>query len=236
MRGARRGPPRHAAAGFVELGEVRRRVGDLEGRRRRSGRPRSSADARRRAWPAAPGPGTGRCGQRDHRALEEETWKRLARQAPAGAGADRRGLRRPRRQPAWRPPSSTPSRPSSAGRRCSRPPPRAWSPGPRGGDANAGVRRPAASARALAGPRRAVRGRDGGCCSVRPPAWGDEDGAIASFLAARRSSSSSAPGSTSSHAPAAPQPHPPASPSAKRRSCGSSPPGDRTRTSRRRCS
>ena len=96
------------------------------GPRRRSARPRRSAAARRPAWPCCDWP-------RDGSMRRTRSSSARSRRRP-GSGwrapsCCRRGCRSPwpaatSRQLAWRPPSSTPSRPSSVVRRCSRPPPR----------------------------------------------------------------------------------------------------------------
>ncbi len=233
----------HAAAGFVELGEVRRRVGDLEGAEEAfreaealCGRPQAGLALLRLAQ--------GRVDAANaiiERALEEETWKRLARakllpaRVQIAVACDDLASAR-----------VAATELDAIAAEFDRPALLAAAASARGrlslaeGDANAAcatLRRAlelwqdldvpyeVATARLLLGQaRRGV---------------GDEDGAIALVRSRpRRSSSSSAPSSTSAPRAtcSARTPRPPASPNAKRRSCGSSPPDDRTRTSRRRCS
>ena len=244
LRGARGISRVHAAAGFVELGEVRRRVGDLDGAEEAfreaealCGRPQAGLAL------AASGPGTGRRGQRDHRAAR-------SRRRP-GTGSAARELLPARVQiavacgdldvsRAWRPTEL-----DAIAAEFGRPALLAAAASARGrlslaeGDANAGVRHlrralelwqdldvpyEVATARLLLG--------QAGAASVTRTAPSRRSSRP------RRSSSSSAPSSTSGPRAtcSGPRRRPPASPSAKRRSCGSSPPGDRTRTSRRRCS
>ena len=160
-----------AAAGFVELGGVRRRVGDLEGAEEAFREAEVLCGRRRRAWPCCAWPRDGwmrptRSSSARWRRRPGSGWRG---QAPAGAVHTAVACG-DLWSPAWRPPSSTPSRPSSVGRRCRGRRPGVWSPEPRGRRRQRGVRHPATSARALAGPRRAVRGRDGAAAARSGPA------------------------------------------------------------------
>ena len=232
----------HTAAGFVELGEVRRRVGDLEGAEEAfreaealCGRPQAGLALLRLAQ--------GRVDAANaiiERALEEETWNRLARAKllPARvqiavACGDLASAR------------VAANELDAIAAEFGRPALLAAAASARGrlsladGDANAAcatLRRAldlwqdldvpyeVATARLLLGQARAAPGtrKAPSRRSSRP----------------RRSSSSSAPSSTSGPRATCngPRRRPPASPNGRRRSCGSSPPGAPTRTSRRRCS
>ena len=160
----------HAAAGFVELGEIRRRVGDLEGAEEAfreaealCGRPQAGLALLRLAQGRVDAANA--IIERAPRGGDLEAAG--ARQAAAGAGADRGGRRRSRDGPRGGGRARVHRgrvRPSgAAGRRRVGP----GSPRPRGGRCQCGVRHPAPGARALAGPRRPLRGGDG---SVAPRA------------------------------------------------------------------
>ena len=192
----------HAAAGFVELGEVRRRVGDLDGAEEAfreaealCGRPQAGLALLRLAQGRVDAANA--IIERGARGGDLEAAG--ARQAAAGAGADRRGLRRPRvssrggdraRRHRGRVRSSGAARGGRLGAR---------SPEPRGGRRQRGVRHPAAqrssSGRTSTSP---TRSRPRGCCSVRPgAAWVTRTAPSRRSSRPRRSSSSSAPSSTS---------------------------------------
>ena len=114
----------NVAAGYVEIGEIRRRLGDLDGAEEAFATGRGALrPAERGARAGPPRAGPRRRGHRDHHADARASRPGTGSpgQAPARPRADRGGRRRPRRRDRGRRRARAASPPSTTARRC-RPP------------------------------------------------------------------------------------------------------------------